>query len=672
MDEQELTKVLSKYLQTRKYLVVLDDIWEHNPWESVRDALPDSNNGSRVLITSRNTDPVNSMGSNLLFLQLLPMDESWELFCRKAFVKDNGRCPEHLINISRAIVKRCDGLPLALVIVGALLYRKASTALAWTRVLDGLSGNLGKGDEPLSKIFSLSYFDLPNYLKPCFLYLCAHPEDLKIRRTSLIHRWVAEGFIVNKGDMTLEDAAEDYLEELVSRSMIQVVSVSSSERIKSFRVHELLREFSLAIAKQENFLGVFPCKGKTPHLRTRRLSFHRGMADDKYLSSYNASKVHSLFFYKDLTKLSFDGLHGAKFIRILVLDHIRIQYLPNELMSLIHLRYLSFCKSSYEGKIPKSLRNLKYLEILDMRMKSHSVFALPGKALALQSLRHLYLSKGLVKSMIHLKMENLKSLQTLCGVCGGRWIKESLGNLTQLRKLRIFPMEVDDIQNVYNSLSNLQCLPSLTLLAKGDTIQTRHNLEAVLQPPALLEKLQLSGKLEKLPSWFGTLRNLTKLILLSSKLNEEGFYELQELPRLRILKLYAYVGNGMPCMAGGFPQLREFVLENLYELEEWKSLEEGSMPCLESLDIIKCPKLNMLPEGLQHIKALQKLRCVGMSKEFWSESSTPVLKTGTKSRKSPIQISIYLLCSILHVSDIKGASISIKFGSLKSPLSLSC
>ncbi|KAL4185700.1 hypothetical protein AMTRI_Chr10g231990 [Amborella trichopoda] len=579
------------------------------------------------------------MGSNLLFLQLLPMDESWELFCRKAFVKDNGRCPEHLINISRAIVKRCDGLPLALVIVGALLYRKASTALAWTRVLDGLSGNLGKGDEPLSKIFSLSYFDLPNYLKPCFLYLCAHPEDLKIRRTSLIHRWVAEGFIVNKGDMTLEDAAEDYLEELVSRSMIQVVK-----------------------SKQENFLGVFPCKGKTPHLRTWRLSFHRGMADDKYLSSYNASKVHSLFFYKDLTKLSFDGLHGAKFIRILVLDHIRIQYLPNELMSLIHLRYLSFCKSSYEGKIPKSLRNLKYLEILDMRMKSHSVFALPGKALALQSLRHLYLSKGLVKSLIHLKMENLKSLQTLCGVCGGRWIKESLGNLTQLRKLRIFPMEVDDIQNVYNSLSNLQGLPSLTLLAKDDTTQTRHNLEASLQPPALLEKLQLSGKLEKLPSWFGTLRNLTKLILLSSKLNEEGFYELQELPRLRILKLYADVGNGMPCMAGGFPQLREFVLENLYELEEWKSLEEGSMPCLESLDIIKCPKLNMLPEGLQHIKALQKLRC----------SSTPVLKTGTKSRKSPIQISIYLRCSILHVSDIKGASISIKFGSLKSPLSLSC
>ncbi|KAL4185740.1 hypothetical protein AMTRI_Chr10g232210 [Amborella trichopoda] len=164
------------------------------------------------------------------YLKPLPKEESWELFCRKAFVNSNGRCPKNMADISHQIAQRCCGLPLALVVVG--------------------------GDVKISDILSLSYIDLPYYLKPCVLYLYVYPKDFMIRRTILVQLWLAEGFIEKRGDETLEDVAEDNFEGLVSRNILQVENMSLRERIKPCVVHDLLHDLVIAKAKEENFLGV--------------------------------------------------------------------------------------------------------------------------------------------------------------------------------------------------------------------------------------------------------------------------------------------------------------------------------------------------------------------------------------------------------------------------------
>ncbi|CAK7323866.1 unnamed protein product [Dovyalis caffra] len=63
-------------------------------------------------------------------LEPLSQEDSWELFCKKTFKRDfEGRCPKDLEKLSRDIVGRCGGLPLAIVAIGGLLACKEKMVL---------------------------------------------------------------------------------------------------------------------------------------------------------------------------------------------------------------------------------------------------------------------------------------------------------------------------------------------------------------------------------------------------------------------------------------------------------------------------------------------------------------------------------------------------------------
>ena len=89
----------------------------------------------------------------------------------------------------------------------------------------------------------MSYSDLPYFLRSCFLYCGIFPEDCEIKANKLLQMWITEGF-VQKGEEMVEDVAEDYLEELIHRSMIQVARRKWCGRVKSCRIHDLLRDLS--------------------------------------------------------------------------------------------------------------------------------------------------------------------------------------------------------------------------------------------------------------------------------------------------------------------------------------------------------------------------------------------------------------------------------------------
>ncbi|XP_062093357.1 putative disease resistance RPP13-like protein 3 [Humulus lupulus] len=103
-----------------------DDIWEVHAWEAVKVAFRNNNNGSRVMITTRIADVASSstkdVGGEIITLDPLSYEDSWTLFCAKAF--QGKACPAHLEEISRDFLKRCEGLPLAIVAIGSMLATK--------------------------------------------------------------------------------------------------------------------------------------------------------------------------------------------------------------------------------------------------------------------------------------------------------------------------------------------------------------------------------------------------------------------------------------------------------------------------------------------------------------------------------------------------------------------
>ncbi|KAL7218012.1 hypothetical protein ACSBR2_011277 [Camellia fascicularis] len=191
----------------------------------------------RYVLTTRNADLASITSTeyygDVYNLQPLPPEESWTLFCRKTFVGNS--CPSHLEGLSKAILNRCEGLPLAIVAISGLLSTKDKSSVdEWDKIYRSLGAELQGNDkfQCMKKILSLSYIDLPCHLKFCFLYLSVFPEDCLIDHERLIRLWVAEGFVEMKEGMTIEEVAEGYLNELINRSLIQVAKRRRDRRGK--------------------------------------------------------------------------------------------------------------------------------------------------------------------------------------------------------------------------------------------------------------------------------------------------------------------------------------------------------------------------------------------------------------------------------------------------------
>jgi disease resistance protein RPM1 len=189
MDYRSLVEALRALLAHKRFFILLDDVWDADAWFQLRTALPDSPNGSRIVITTRSRE-VAALGSTnrTIMLEPLPEHEAWSLFCSTAFREDADRvCPHRLHHWASKILDRCYGLPLAIVSVGNLMALKDKTEFAWKNVYDSLAWD-GQDHRigQVSNILNFSIDDLPYHLKRCFLCCSVYPEDMFIKRKILI------------------------------------------------------------------------------------------------------------------------------------------------------------------------------------------------------------------------------------------------------------------------------------------------------------------------------------------------------------------------------------------------------------------------------------------------------------------------------------------------------
>ena len=266
LQDQELVDLIKEELKDERYLIVLDDSWSVEAWYSVQSAFPKGKSGSKVVFTTRNETVAQSTNpqSHPIRPPLLTPKESWELLKRKVFAResfnegDHGRFEE----LGKEMVEKCGQLPLAIGVLGGIL-RTTSSLDEWEKVRKHVKSHCicklqSEQQYRVEDILDLSFQDLPYYLKPCFLYLGSFPEDSEISKGKLIRLWIAEGFVstMEKEDV-MEDVAEQYLQELVDRCMVEASKMDHTRKgVKTCRLHDLMREFCISKAKEEILLEI--------------------------------------------------------------------------------------------------------------------------------------------------------------------------------------------------------------------------------------------------------------------------------------------------------------------------------------------------------------------------------------------------------------------------------
>ncbi|XP_056173753.1 probable disease resistance protein At1g58602 [Syzygium oleosum] len=534
---------------------------------------------------------------------------------------------ENMKTFGDELLRKCGGLPLAVKVLGGLL-----AANEWEKIYRNINSYLSNDDD-LSKVLALSFDDLPWHLKPCFLYLASFPEDEEIPVKKVLHMWIAEGFVLptaygGGGEITVEVIAERYLMELVKRGMVQG-QFKSSGKIKTCHLHDVMRE--LCIPKAKQFLSIINIKqdhetedrsssigmeGEST-CKTRRLSLNmHGSAKGNSFSrveQIGRTMLHLrtlMFFYSGG---SVDGMWeqfrpiciNNKFLRVLKLEHLinMSGNLPEAVGDLVHLRYLSLAGSKFEG-LPQSMAKLVRMEFLDLCMGQR--VTVPNVLWKMRRLRHLYLpyrfaiEEKLYGNRKKLQLDTLKSLQTLRNFHLKNCDMNDLGKLTNLRKLTLATIDhADDQLEKIPELAkfDLKHLESLSFdfsCFNFNISLTEGELSKMSNYPHSC-KLSILGKIEKLPEHNNLPQQLRKLFLFYSELEEDPMPILEKLHHLVVLVLfYAFKGKEMVCFAGGFPQLKRLVLDNLRNLEEWR-VAKGAMPHLSRLGISHCPRLKAVP-----------------------------------------------------------------------------
>ncbi|WCJ41322.1 Disease resistance protein (CC-NBS-LRR class) family [Euphorbia peplus] len=628
LNDSEIVRMVNTVFADKRFLIVVDDSCARNFWEKMGGAFRNLFNGSRIIFTvckPKEAPPFSETNFNYR-LHLRSDDESWAMFKHTLKLNISLKLEKDL---KKQILRKCGGLPKAIVNLVGLLSKREATRQEWSRVLD----QLNQDEEPWQQIQKNINGYLPLYLRRCLFYFGLFPADYMIPARRLINLWVAEGFVWRRQyERSAESVAEEFLEVLENYNMVQVTERKLNGKIKTCRLPEALRVYWLAKAKETNFLQGH----SNTTLGIRRLADHLN-PDDAIFEHIHGKKSTNMYpsYRNSVSFISFDSREDAGsvignflerrisencFFYLLVLDLETVYrpILPKALSKLTHLRYLGL-RSTYLERLPMFIEKLLSLQTLDL--KRTCVSTLPRSIWKMQKLRHLFLDQSF-RTIFPPRLEEsfLEELQTIWGlfIDENSPVKNGLDTLSNITKLGLKSKVSVQSQNdamssqleaVENWVMNLKCLEKLRLKSFDESEQPWDLHLESLSDHTHLSSVYLVGKLknQQLVSKFP--QNLIELTLSASGLEDDPMQTLDKLPELKILRLYskAFSGTRMFCSSGGFPKLQMLKLWELENLEAW-DMEEGSLPHLKDLEIRRCMNFKILPEALQYVKTLRKVK----------------------------------------------------------------
>ncbi|KAJ1276429.1 hypothetical protein BS78_05G213800 [Paspalum vaginatum] len=636
-DKSTLTDTLMRTLASSgagssRFLLVMDDVWSERAWNDVL-GVPVRNasrmqQGSRVLVTTRYAHLTQQMQAPLHEHRVHPLheDDAWSLL-KKQLQPDQVVGIEHLKNIGMEILKKCDGLPLAVKVMGGLLSTRYPSEHEWKTVLNKPAWSLAGLPAELDSRIYLSYEDLSPQLRQCFLYFSLFPKVEMIHQGTIINMWVSEGFIQCPADSSheygLEEMASEYYTELIKRNLIEPIKNNSLTGY-TCTMHDVVHSFAEYMAGEESLVVldkqqlVATAGGHGGGILVRRLSVGQQTVSIEWAVLQSQESPRTLIINsKQLQFKSGDSLGSFSSMRVLYIKSADSDGLIPSLTRLKQLRYL-LLQDTDISRLPDDIHKMKFLQYIQLH-NCKKLSPLPRSIVKLVHLRALAISGSSNVSVLPKGLGGLTNLRSLWGFpvhvdmdVGNGWCSlQELAPLSQLRGLALYGLEkvpatwmaekamistkghLSILELNYNSTVEHTAGPRAEAEQPQQQSVTKEVLEK-LRPPTCLESLIIKGYVgHQLPNWisapasstdFKSLRYLSLENLPSCTQLPDGLCCLPSLERLIIedAPSIKHVGPEFQApsslAAGGastaafapFPKLKELQLDGLPKWEEWE------------------------------------------------------------------------------------------------------
>ncbi|XP_028551564.1 disease resistance protein RGA2-like isoform X2 [Dendrobium catenatum] len=693
----DLQCILKKALLDKKFLLILDDVWNERPemWEVLRAPFFGIGMG-KIIVTTRSMLVARIMQTvSPLELECLNKEMSWLLFQRHAFCGWELDQQLNFEQLGRIITNKCGGLPLALKVIGGFLRYEVDDEI-W---MDVSNNNLGEIEDTKNFILPalrISYSHLPSYLKPCFLYASLFPKNYYFKKVELTRMWIAQGYIQpTRRKRLLEDIAFEFFEDLVKRSFFQW-----SKYVKCFTLHDMVHDLAHSITRNEIFSSLdfdtknIPKDAKHIFIQRRKINqISLGGAIRTLYIDPNIFSTESLFHLSCLRVLRFHApifecnhqfvvLIGSMHqLRYLSIHAKMIQMTENSLGNLYKLQILILL-SSHINMIPPAfgkLINLRHLIIQTMNEELVPRSYFGSKNLLTLNFTPIFDFYHITNEFVASEYQVRKDGQ----YSSIRWLKP----LMNLRgSLDIYGLEnVVDFEDAKNA--NLQSKPyieSLKLVwANIKYDECARNDEAVLEglePHTNLKNLSIDGYSGNcFPNWFGNpyFYNLSNIRLTSFQIKEEcKFLPLFKLPSLKSLKIeknkeITKMGQDFWCYNApseghenysteahvDFHSSKNMKNKSFLEWKEHRMVKSGNFLSLKYLHIFYCKKLQQistLPSTLEEFSVdhCERLEYIALP---FSSRYLPRLQ----------KVDIYLchiLKSVINLNNLLGTLKVLKLG----------
>ncbi|XP_049405860.1 putative late blight resistance protein homolog R1A-10 [Solanum stenotomum] len=580
MSNDELMVIVYRSLKGRRFLLVIDDLWSTDAWYQMRRIFQNDNNKSRIILTTR-LKHVADYASSPDFpphdVSFLSFKDSWKLFTKRLFRKD--RCPPQLRKIGKHIIEQCQGLPLSIIVIAGLLGKIGVTHDNWKKIEENLKSFHGSVLEQCQAILSLSYNYLPPYLKACFLYIGGFPEDMEIRVSKMMGSWIAEQFIKATSDKRLEVVAEEYVQELMDRSLILGKTRKPNGRFKTCKIHDLLRQLCIREAQIENVVH-FPYSDHvliySDDINDRRRVMIPFFIEDYFCDHPNQRSgritTRSLIFMGAGRSYLVPEINHwpdsiSEFKLLKVLDAREIGYdFSHVIPQLVHLRYVNA-----RIQDPSSLAKLCNLQTIIIYSRINIV-QLPAEIWTMSEIKHVGIEQMYMPNPVSIEEQQpllLNNLQTLA-LDSSPFLAEILKRTPNVDKLKIRDANIhNEWSDFVDRLINLQRLEKLSITA------TKDNSPRILSSAFCAPNLKHLRLAETSLPWedMAVLANLPNLEVLKADglftgtdwyLNED--FVFQKLKYLRIMR--ADDLEMWEAASDSFPMLEQLVLQHLEELED--------------------------------------------------------------------------------------------------------